>query len=67
MIASHRKNYTSAERQMLWQKWRKGESIAGIGRALNRCPTTVRYILRTHGGISPLERKRSDLALTLNA
>ena len=23
MIASHRKNYTSAERQMLWQKWRK--------------------------------------------
>lgn len=66
MIASHRKNYTSAERQMLWQKWRKGESIAGIGRALNRCPTTVRYILRTHGGISPLERKRSDLALTLS-
>ena len=30
MITSHRKNYTSAERQELWQKWRKGESIGGL-------------------------------------
>lgn len=66
MITRHRRDYTSAERQRLWEQWRKGESIAEIGRMLGRCPTTVRYILRTHGGISPPLRKRSDRALTLS-
>jgi IS30 family transposase len=51
---------------MLWQQWRKGESIAAIGRALGRCPATVRYILHAHGGISPPIRKRADRSLVFH-
>jgi IS30 family transposase len=48
----------------LWRRWRAGESLSEIGRALERLPASVFSVLRSHGGIEPAARRRSRLALT---
>jgi IS30 family transposase len=53
------------ERRELWERWKRGESISEIGRALDRAPGTIHCTIREHGGVPPLERCRSRLALTL--
>ena len=44
--------------------WKRGESVSDIGRALDRAPGTVHSTIRQHGGVAPVERRRSRLALT---
>jgi len=53
------------ERRELWERWQRGESVAEIGRALGRERSTIHRTIREYGGIAPLERRRSRLALTL--
>ena len=48
----------------LWRRWRAGESLSEIGRALERLPASVFSVLRSHGGIEPAARRRSRLALS---
>jgi IS30 family transposase len=57
--------YSAGERRELWERWRRGESISEIGRALDRAPGTIFTTLKERGGIAPAERHRSPLALTL--
>jgi IS30 family transposase len=64
-MASRRREYSAQERRELWERWRRGESISEIGRALDRAPGTIHCTLREHGGVAPPERRRSQLALTL--
>ena len=45
-----------ASSQGLWQRWRKGESISEIGRALGHPPGTIFTALKKTGGISPVQR-----------
>jgi IS30 family transposase len=60
------REWLSAEhKKTLWDQWRRGDTIAAIARSLGRYPATVRWVLKTHGGISPRERKRSERALSL--
>ena len=49
----------------LWRRWRRGESLNAIGRALGRIAHVVRYEVARTGGIPPPARQRSRLALTL--
>ena len=58
--------YSVGERRELWERWRRGESISEIGRALDRAPGTVFFTLKERGGFSPATRHRSRLALTLS-
>lgn len=51
--------------KQLWTHWRRGDSIVDIARGLSRDPATVRWVLKTRGGISPLERRRSERTLSL--
>lgn len=53
------------DRKRLWDQWRRGDSIVDIARGLGRFPATVRWVLKTHGGISPRERRRSEQTLSL--
>lgn len=53
------------ERRELWERWRRGESISDIGRALDRAPGTIFCTLTERGGVAPPPRRRSRLALTL--
>jgi IS30 family transposase len=56
---------TDVQKSELWQRWRKGESITDISRALGSFRTSVAYVLRRHGGFAPPLRKRSPQALRL--
>ena len=56
---------TLAEKTELWRRWRRGESLNAIGRALGRIAHVVRYEVARTGGILPPARHRARLALTL--
>ena len=64
-MARMRRGYSAVERRELWERWRRGESVSEIARALDRAPGTIHATLRSRGGIPPRERNRSRLALTL--
>lgn len=54
----------SADKRELWKRWRAGESLSAIGRALDRTPIAVFKIISRQGGISPAIRVRHRQALT---
>ena len=47
------------------ERWRRGESLKAIGRAFGKQSSSIYYLVAPHGGIRPVERRRSRLALTL--
>ena len=48
----------------LWKRWRAGESVSDIARALEKNVGSIFGVLRLRGGIGPPQRKRSQCALT---
>jgi len=64
-LARKRREYSAQERRELWERWKRGESISEIGRALDRAPGTIHDTIRQHGGVAPPQRRRSRFALTL--
>lgn len=54
-----------AERADLWKRWKDGESVSDIARALGREAGTVHCMLSALGGIAPPERCRSERVLSL--
>ena len=65
MVQSLRPRLTAAQKTELWRRWRRGESLNAIGRALGRIAKVVRYEVARTGGIPPAARQRSRRALTL--
>ena len=53
-----------AEKADLWTRWRRGESLSDIGRALGRVPGTVFHVVAARGGVAPVARSRGRLSLT---
>jgi IS30 family transposase len=64
-VARERRRFSTRERRELWERWRRGESVSEIGRALDRAAGTIHCTIRQHGGVAPPQRRRSRLALTL--
>ncbi len=58
--------YTPAQKQEIWDRWKKGESLKSIGRLFDRPSSSIFNILEPTGGIRPPLRKRSKQALTLS-
>jgi len=58
--------YTSAQKQEIWNRWKKGESLKSIGRLFDRPSSSIFNILAPTGGIRPPLRKRPHWALTLS-
>jgi IS30 family transposase len=56
---------SAAGKKELWKRWRAGESISDIARALKKPPGSIHGMLEATGGISPSERRRRGCALTL--
>ena len=52
------------ERNELWTRWRRGESIRAIAHGLRRASSVVFTVVAAEGGIAPRGRRRSRLALT---
>jgi IS30 family transposase len=65
-MASRRRQYSAGERRELWERWKRGESVSEIGRALERTASTIQRTIYRHGGVAPPARRRSPLALTLH-
>jgi IS30 family transposase len=53
-----------SEKNELWERWRRGESLRDIARALHRVSSSVYEVVGAEGGIAPSRRRRSRLALT---
>ncbi len=49
----------------LWARWKAGESLSDIARALEKGGGSVFGVLRLRGGIAPPVRQRSRMALTV--
>ena len=60
-----RRVFTPEQRNELWERYRRGESLKSIGRMFERESGAIYGILARTGGIEPPKRKRSRLALTL--
>ena len=58
--------YSATERAVIWDRWRKGETIHQIAGLFDRGHSSIQRILAESGGIRPAERRRSKLALTLS-
>jgi IS30 family transposase len=57
--------YTEADKALMWDRWRKGESLHSIARHFDRHHPSIQRILAASGGIRPPPRRRSPLALSL--
>src|SRR5690606_41886865 len=66
MVYPTRIYYTDADKALMWDRWRKGESLNEIGRYFERSHTSIQNILSQTGGIRPPERKRSSRSLSLS-
>src|SRR6267142_2004342 len=66
MEGNARTRFTPKQRAELWDRWRNGQCIAGIARALERRNKSGVYrVLALNGGITPAARRRSPVALRL--
>ena len=61
----HRIGFSAAQSAELWERWKKGEGLKSIGRALDKPSSCIFAHIRPSGGIMPPTRRRSRLALTL--
>jgi IS30 family transposase len=58
--------YTETDKALMWERWRRGESLNAIARLFDRKHSAIGGgILSRTGGIRPLPRRRSHLALAL--
>jgi len=57
--------YTESQKAVMWERWRKGESLQRIAQLFDRNHSSIQGILAETGGIRPAPRRRSRLALTL--
>jgi IS30 family transposase len=57
--------YTEVQKALMWERWRKGESLQHIAQLFDRNHSSIHGILAETGGIRPAQRCRSRLALRL--
>jgi len=50
---------SSAQRADMWNRWKAGQSLNAIGRALGKDQHVIHFLLTRHGGIVPRVRRRS--------
>ena len=65
MIEGKRTRLSPTDKNEIWGRWKAGQSMHEIGRAYGRPHPTIRKLLLPRGGIAPIARRRSRLALTL--
>jgi hypothetical protein len=57
--------YSAGQRAVIWDRWRKGDTIHQIAGLFDRFHSSIHRILAETGGIRPAQRRRSKAALTL--
>jgi len=57
--------YSDAQKALMWERWKKGDSLQEIAELFDRSHSSIEGILSRTGGIQPPERRRCASALTL--
>jgi IS30 family transposase len=65
MKHARRWKLSAAQRADMWRRWKAGQSLHEIGRALSKDHVVIHFLLARHGGIVPAARRRSRRVLTL--
>jgi IS30 family transposase len=65
MIPRERTPLSATQRAEVWRRWKAGESLHAIGRAVGKDHVVVHLLLKRHGGIAPTSHRRSRRVLTL--
>jgi len=65
MTQGKRSRLSSAEKTDIWKRWKAGQTLREIGRSYGKPHNSIRGVLLPRGGITPVARRRSRLALTL--
>jgi IS30 family transposase len=60
-----RPGLSTVGKKELWDRWKAGESISDIARALEKPPGSIHGVLKATGGIAPPQRCRPRWALAL--
>lgn len=58
--------YSDEQKAIMWNRWKKGDSLQDIARLFDRNHSSISGILSVTGGIRPPQRLRSHLALSLS-
>jgi len=56
---------TNEQRREIWRRWKEGQSLSDIGRALGKIPGSIHHVVKANGGYVPAERSRSERVLSL--
>ena len=60
-----RPGLTLAQKKDMWRRWKEGQSLSEIGRALGRHAGSIHGVVKANGGIVPPERTRAARTLAL--
>ena len=60
LIKGKRRGLSAEQKAELWNRWKAGQSLNEIGRALGKDHVVVHFVLARHGGIAPPARRRSS-------
>ena len=55
---------SAIDKRDVWSRWKAGQTLHEIGRVYGKCHNAIRAVLLPRGGIPPVARRRSRLALT---
>ena len=59
-----RPGLSPVQKRELWQRWKAGQSLSDIGRALGKLPGSIHGVIKANGGFAPAERRRRPGSLT---
>lgn len=65
MAQMGRPGLSAAQKSELWQRWKQGQSLSEIGRALGKHAGSIHGVVSSNGGFIPPHRRRFRWALTL--
>ena len=60
-----RVGFTQAQKTELWERWRRGEQMKSIGREFGKPSSSIFKHIRSTGGFTPVNRRRSSASLSL--
>ena len=64
MARMGRPGLSAEQKRELWARWKDGQSLSDIGRALGKHAASVFGVLAAKGGIAPPDKRRSQTSLT---
>ena len=63
-MGPRRLGLSAIDKRDVWSRWKAGQTLHEIGRVYGKCHNAIRAVLLPRGGIPPVARRRSRLALT---